>query len=90
MRNACDPVKDGGMRSATAYRPVIGLLAHSLTPFSFMLLSVGIGLLMLWCLAGLSSVASFAISSAQPSQDANYTIVYTDGSMRGRERERES
>ena len=28
VRNACDPAKEGGMRSAMAYRPVTGLFAR--------------------------------------------------------------
>jgi len=30
VQNGCNPVKDGGVQSAMAYCPVIGLFAHSL------------------------------------------------------------
>jgi len=65
VRNACDTVKDGGVRSAMAYCPIIGLLPYSLTHSSFMLSRL------CWnrfanvvvSVAGSSSVASLAISS---------------------------
>src|SRR5258706_4039999 len=66
VQNACDPAKEGGMRSVMAYRPVIGLFAHSLIQSVFILSCSH-----RWSFArvvvsvsGSRSVASFAISSA--------------------------
>ena len=66
VRNACEPASEGGMRSDMAYRPAMGFLAHSMVHsvfilarscrWSFSILVVSV--------AGLSSVASFANSSA--------------------------
>ena len=66
VRNACDPANEGGIRFAMAYRPVLGFFAHSATHSTFVLSRscrwrfaiVAISV------AGSSSVASFAISSA--------------------------
>ena len=37
VRNAYDPAREGGVRSAMAYRPVGGLVAHLLTHSVFSL-----------------------------------------------------
>ena len=64
--NACDPASEGGMRSDMAYRPAMGFLAHSIVHSAFILVRScwWSFAMVVVSVAGLSSVASFANSSA--------------------------